>query len=85
LDEASGVSPTSRTVYIALGIFLGELGVHNFVAGRIAVAISQLIISLVSIPLMCFGIGFVTMWIPFIWALVEVIVIQHDGKGRRML
>ncbi len=79
------VSPTSRTVYIVLGLFLGGLGIHNFVAGRTGVAIAQLGIWLVSIPLMCIGVGLVTILIPSIWALVDIIAVQHDGEGRRMI
>ncbi|MCS6851671.1 MAG: TM2 domain-containing protein [Gemmataceae bacterium] len=79
------MSPTSRSLYIALGLFLGVFGVHNFVAGRIGIAVSQLVISLVSIPLMCVGVGFVTILIPSIWAIVEIIAVEHDGQGRKMV
>lgn len=83
--SSSEVSPTSRTIYILLGILIGGLGVHNFVAGRTGEAIGQLAITVVSIPLMCVSIGFLTILIPSIWAVVNVIAVTHDGQGRRML
>ncbi|HEV3439346.1 MAG TPA: TM2 domain-containing protein, partial [Gemmata sp.] len=43
----------SRLAYILLGVFLGTWGVHNFYAGRTGPGAAQLIITLISIPLMC--------------------------------
>ena len=70
-------------INIVLGLFLGGLGVHTFVAGRTAIGLVQLAVFVGSIPLMCFGVGFVTIFIPSIWALVDIIIVQEDGRGRR--
>jgi TM2 domain-containing membrane protein YozV len=70
----------SRTAYILLGVFLGLLGIHNFYAGRTGPGVVQLLITLISFPLMFICIGFVTIFIPAIWALVEIIVVDEDGN-----
>lgn len=75
----------SRVAYILLGIFLGGLGVHNFYAGRIGPGVAQLIITAVSIPLLCVFVGFITICIPGIWAIVEVIVVDEDGNNVPMV
>jgi TM2 domain-containing membrane protein YozV len=79
------ISPISRTVYILLGVFLGGLGIHNFVAERTAIAACQLAIFVVSFPLLCLGIGFLTIWVPSVWAIVDIVAVQHDGQGRLMV
>lgn len=63
----------SRVAYIVLAIFLGELGIHNFYAGYAGRGVAQLLITILS-----FGLLF---WISWIWALVELCVITHDGRG----
>ena len=67
------VEKKNRIVYIVLAIFLGELGVHNFYAGYVGRGIAQLLISILS-----FGLLF---WISWIWAIIEVCVTSHDGRG----
>lgn len=44
----------------------------------------QLLIFLVSIPLMCVWIGFVTVFIPALWAFLEIIFVDRDGAGVKM-
>ncbi len=63
----------SRQVYVLLGIFLGIFGVHNFYAGYIQRAVSQLCLTVLT----CFY-GAVVSWI---WAVVEVCVISKDYDG----
>jgi len=63
----------SRQVYVLLGIFLGIFGVHNFYAGYIQRAVSQLCITILT----CFY-GAVVSWI---WAIIEVCVISKDYDG----
>lgn len=63
----------SRQVYVLLGIFLGIFGVHNFYAGYIQRAVSQLCITLLT----CLY-GAVVSWI---WAIVEICVINKDAEG----
>lgn len=82
--ESSGHSPTTydpylfvakknRIVYIVLALVFGEIGVHNFYAGFIGRGIAQLLITVLS-----FGLLF---WISWIWAVIEICAIDHDGKG----
>lgn len=66
-------SRKSRQVYVLLGIFLGVFGVHNFYAGYIQRAVSQLCITLLT----CLY-GAVVSWI---WAIVEICVINKDAEG----
>ena len=54
-----------------LGLFLGQLGIHNFYLGYTGKAIAQLLITVLS----C-GVGGICVWI---WALVESIRI-FEGK-----
>ena len=73
-DLARGTRPSkSRQVYVLLGIFLGIFGVHNFYAGRIQRAVSQLCLTVLT----CFY-GAVASWI---WAIVEICIINKDGDG----
>lgn len=67
-----------RVVYILLGLFLGALGVHNFVAGYHGRGLAQLLITLLTgwllIPLL-----FVTIWV-----IIEIITTTRDADGVRM-
>jgi len=69
-------SPKSKIGYILLGVFLGNLGVHNFYAGYIGQGLAQLLISvflfwtIIAIPI---------VWI---WAIVNVCTIETDALGR---
>jgi TM2 domain-containing membrane protein YozV len=75
----------SRVTYILLGVFFGVLGVHNFYAGRIGPGVAQFLITLISIPLMFSCVGFVTIFIPIIWALVEIVAVDEDGNNVPMV
>jgi predicted Zn finger-like uncharacterized protein len=71
-----------RLVYILLALFLGSLGIHNFYAGRTGPGIAQLLITVLSFPLMClFGIGVITIFIPWVWAIVEIVTVDRDGNN----
>jgi TM2 domain-containing membrane protein YozV len=73
-DVIRGTGTTkSRQVYVLLGIFLGIFGVHNFYAGYIQRAVSQLCLTVLT----CFY-GAVVSWI---WAIVEVCTISQDYDG----
>lgn len=73
---SSAQAPTSRTVYILVAIFLGYLGIHNFIAGYKGKGLAQLLITLLS-----FFILSVFVWI---WAVVEAVVIKEDANGQEM-
>ena len=67
----------NRWVYILLGIFLGEFGIHNFYAGYIGRGVVKLLITILS-----FGLLF---WISWIWALVEICTVRIDSRGRPLV
>jgi len=69
--------PKSRTVYVLLGIFLGMFGVHNFYAGHTNKGAIQLAITLAT-----FFMGALISWI---WAIVEVCLVDRDGHNVYMV
>ena len=94
------VGKTNRSSYILLALLLGQLGVHNFYAKRMDIAIVQLFIGLTNlaglviilfVSLATEGEGSFLFCIPAliglglqIWAIVEMCTITHDGTGKRM-
>jgi len=66
----------SRTVYVVLAIFLGSLGIHNFVAGRTAYGVVQVLLGTVGFFLM--GLGPIVAWL---WAIGECFMVKQDGNG----
>ncbi len=68
-----GRQPKSRTTYIVLGIFLGALGVHNFYAGYTGRAVGQLCLSILTL--------FYLAIISWIWAIVEICIVEKDSAG----
>ena len=71
------VPPKSRTIYVVLAIFLGELGIHNFYAGYTGRGVAQLLISLIIGSFTC-GVSSLVVWI---WAIIEACVVTADAKG----
>jgi TM2 domain-containing membrane protein YozV len=63
----------SRTAFIVLGIFLGAFGAHNFYAGYTGKAIGQLCLTVLSFFYLA-----VASWI---WAVVEICIIDKDSAG----
>ena len=58
-----------------LWFFFGLVGGHRFYAGRVASGAAMLAITLVSFFLMAVFIGFVTIGITVLWALVDAFLI----------
>lgn len=73
------VRPTSRLIFALLGVFLGFLGVHNFYARRWPTGLLQLLLSAATCLL---GFGIIAPWL---WAIVEAVVVRKDGAGREMI
>lgn len=64
----------SRGIYIALGIFLGGLGIHNFYAGYYGRGIGQLALGLLAMV-------FLLPALPLlVWVVVELFVIKQDSN-----
>ena len=68
------VPPKSRTAFILLGVFLGAFGAHNFYAGYTGKAVGQLCLSILTIGYLA-----IASWI---WAIIEVCIIDKDSTGR---
>ena len=76
----------SRLVYILLAVFLGQFGIHNFVAGHQARGVLQLALSLIGYVLAFCTLG-VSVILPLamhVWAIVEIVTVTHDDRGVRM-
>jgi TM2 domain-containing membrane protein YozV len=69
--------PKSRVAYILLGIFLGIFGAHNFYAGYTARGVIQLCITICTL--------FVGAIISWIWAIVEVCIVDRDSQNVYMV
>lgn len=96
----SQVGKTSRSSYFLLALFFGQLGIHNFYAKRMDIAIVQLFIGLSNlvglvvilfVSLVTQGEGGFLFFIPAliglgqqIWAIIEMCTVTHDGTGKRM-
>ena len=75
-------APKSKMAAGLFGIFFGSIGIHRFYLGYNAIAIAQLVLSLLG--LVTCGITFVASWI---WGLIEGISIltgsiNKDASGR---
>lgn len=70
---ATGHPPKSRTTYIVLGIFLGAFGAHNFYAGYTGRAVGQLCLSVLT--LFCLAL------VSWVWAIVEICIVNKDSAG----
>ena len=75
-------SSKTRIAYVLLGIFLGGWGVHNYYAGRTGIAVAQMIITLLSIPLCFVVVGIFGLMAVGIWVLIEVCTVTKDGQGK---
>jgi TM2 domain-containing membrane protein YozV len=71
--------PRHRLVYALLGVFLGFVGLHNFYARNWLTGLLQLLLSLATY-LLDFGII-----VPWLWALVEAVLVRKDGNGIEMI
>src|SRR5260370_6469857 len=66
-------SSKSRTAYIVLGVFLGAFGAHNFYAGYTGRAVGQLCLSVLTL--------FYLAIVSWIWAIVEICIVEKDSAG----
>ena len=66
-------SQKSRSAYIFLGVFLGALGIHNFYAGYAGRGVGQLCLTVLTL-------GYLGI-VAWMWAVVEVCVVQKDSMG----
>lgn len=71
--------PPRRLVYALLGIALGFTGLHNYYARHWLTGLLQLLLSIATLLL---GFGVIAPWL---WAMVEAVVVRKDGLGLEML
>jgi TM2 domain-containing membrane protein YozV len=69
--------PKTRVIFVLLGIFLGIFGVHNFYAGYVKKGVIQLCVTLLT----CFY-GAIVSWV---WAIIEICVINQDADGTQFV
>ena len=82
--QPQAASTKKRWVYQVLALFLGQLGIHNFYAGRIGIAVAQLLITVVG-NIIALSVGATGGVGPvIIWALIEIFAVKKDGKGLPM-
>lgn len=99
-SDHSQIGQISRMSYVLMALFFGQLGIHNFYAKRMEIAIIQLFIGLSNlvglivisiVSLATEGSGSVLFFIPAIigfglelWAIIETCTVTKDGTGKRM-
>jgi TM2 domain-containing membrane protein YozV len=71
--------PRKRLVYAALAILFGFLGIHNYYSRHWLTGVLQLLLSFATY-LLGFGV-----FVPWLWAMVEAVVVREDGDGREMV
>ena len=79
-------SAKSKIAAGLLALFFGNLGVHNFYLGYTGKAVTQLLLTILGIPLVFVLIGFPMVVGSAIWAFVEAIMIftgsiNKDANG----
>lgn len=72
-----------RIVYILLGVFLGSFGAHNFYAGYIGRAVTQLAIALLLLALYLWGL-IIPIVAVSIWVIFEICTVQNDANGNKL-
>jgi hypothetical protein len=77
--DTAGTAPKRLAIFVVSGFLLGFLGAHNFYAGYRGTAVAQL---LLTVTLYALGFGLIATWL---WALVELLVVHSDQRGRRMI
>ncbi len=75
----------STAVAYLLLIFIGAFGAHRFYLNQTGTAIALLLITLSSLLLMLVLIGFFTIWISWLWVLVDLFLVpglvrNHNNK-----
>jgi hypothetical protein len=77
IHPAYASPPKNRVAYILLGIFLGYFGAHNFYAGYMVRGAIQLAITICTL--------FTGSIISWIWAIVEVCIVDRDSQNVDMI
>lgn len=74
-SEVQSEEKSSATAYL-LWFFLGSLGVHNFYLGKKNAGIAQLILNIVGWATTWLLIGFLFLFVLWIWVFIDVFTIS---------
>lgn len=80
-------SSRSRGVFIALAIFLGGMGSHNFYAGYVGRAIGQVVLSLAVGFTSTIGAEGLSLLIAvglWVWLIADMVFVDTDAQGASM-
>lgn len=86
--QTQNYTPVSRSTYILLALFFGGIGIHNFYAKRIGVAITQIIVLIGQLIIIAANSTEETTyypWITGVWVLFDIFSVKKDGKGNPMV
>lgn len=93
-DRPQPESYASRGQYVLLAMLVGDLGAHNFYAGRTDVAFKQLGLGLITFftyvaaqltsNMLVVAIGVCLHVVAGVWALGDAIRVREDGNGYRL-
>ncbi len=73
--DTGEVSTKSRLVLVLLALFLGQLGIHRFYAGKIGTGIVMLVLTITGYPaIILLGLGFIPLSVVWVWNLIDVIM-----------
>lgn len=78
--DKTDCAPKNGVAYVLLATFLGNFGIHNFYAGYIRRAVTQLMLTLFSWVLL-----FLPVFAVQIWALLDMCLINKDVYGNRFV
>lgn len=78
------VSGLKRTVALVFAIFLGWIGAHNRYLGYRARANIELVVFIISLVLTPFGIGAILLFVLWLWALIETLIVKTDSDGEKL-
>jgi len=82
----AGISTKSRLALTLLALFLGELGIHRFYAGKIGTGIVMLIMTIIGYASVWLVFGFIPLAVVWLWNLIDLIMavagIFKDKQGK---
>ena len=72
--DIANVSQKSRLVLLLLALFLGQLGIHRFYAGKTGSGVAMLVLTIAGYATMILVIGFFALSVVWVWNLIDVIM-----------
>ena len=72
--DIANVSQKSRLVLFLLALFLGQLGIHRYYAGKTGSGVAMLVLTIAGYATMILVIGFFALSVVWVWNLIDVIM-----------